>query len=346
MWHKSSGNTIGQDFFIDPPIKPNLCVPYFIKSAVDDDMNDPGIRYFHLWDNNLDSNSNLNRIGKVFPDQQIIVIDDEEVVAAMSYKSNRNWTLPAPKLSLVPPNICDNTQPTVGILTGSNESMWVTYRFSSTAFTNSLHCNYYQKIVGPDTGCTITTQNVLLSFGPEFNYLTQGSLSGYSANQFQILCQKRTDGQRPSPTAWKLIDFTYKLTGSSINDYLTQSGITGQTFEITTANYNNAPTYDLSNYINLTPANSTDVLNFGDEYFFYGSLETDITATIYEMRYLVTLGNNQFTNTSNPTWPSGTTSYVSEIGLMNDQKELMVISKLQSPVQRQGIQQFVVKIDF
>jgi hypothetical protein len=64
-------------------------------------MNDPGIRYYHLWDTNPDDNGNLNRIGKVFPDQEIIVIDDEEVIAAMSYKSNRNWTLPAPKLIII-----------------------------------------------------------------------------------------------------------------------------------------------------------------------------------------------------------------------------------------------------
>ena len=98
--------------------------------------------------------------------------------------------------------------------------------------------------------------------------------------------------------------------------------------------------------MSLANVSNPDILNFGDEYFFYGSLETDITATIYEMRYLVTLGRNQFTNTSNPTWTSGTTSYVTEVALLNDQKELMVVSKLQSPEKRQGIQQFVVKLDF
>jgi hypothetical protein len=346
MWHKSNTTTIGADFYIDPPSKPNICTPYYIKSNVDDDMNDPGIRYFQLWDNNLDSNLNLNRIGKVFPDQQIIVIDDEEIVAALSYKSNRNWTLPAPKVSLITPNACDSNDSSTGVLTGSNQTMWVTYRFSSDEFTNSLHCNYYQKILGPETGCTTTSQNVLVRFGNEFDFLTQGSLTGYSANKFQVICQKRTDNNRPDPTQWKIIDFTDKLSASTINNYLTQSGITGQTFVISDTNYNSAPTYDLSTYMSLTNVSNPNTLNFGDEYFFYGSLETDITATIYEMRYLVTLGRNQFTNTSNPTWTSGTTSYITEVALLNDQKELMVVSKLQSPEKRQGIQQFVVKLDW
>jgi hypothetical protein len=162
----------------------------------------------------------------------------------------------------------------------------------------------------------------------------------------QIICQKRTDTLRPDPTQWRIIDVTDELSATTVNGYLTMSGITGTTFQISDSNYNSAPTYNLSNYISLVPNGSPDIMNFGDEYYFYGNLETDITATIYEMRYLVTLGRAQFTNTSNPTWTSGTTSYVTEIGLLNDNKELMVISKLQSPELRQGIQQFVVKIDF
>jgi hypothetical protein len=96
----------------------------------------------------------------------------------------------------------------------------------------------------------------------------------------------------------------------------------------------------------LVPNGSPEILNFGDEYYFYGAFETDISATIYEMKYLVNLGRNQFTNTSNPTWTSGTTSYVTEIGLYDSNLDLIVISKLQSPQLRQGIQQFVVKLDF
>ena len=104
--------------------------------------------------------------------------------------------------------------------------------------------------------------------------------------------------------------------------------------------------YNLGNYIDIPFNGQTDVLNFGDEYVFYGNLETDISATIYEMKYLITLGRNQFTNTSNPTWTSGTTSYVTEVGLFDSNKDLILITKLQSPELRQGIQQFVVKLDF
>lgn len=352
MWHKSTGGTIGETFYIDPPGYDNLCVPYYIKSTKNIDMNDPGIRYYHLWDTNPDSNGNLNRIGKVFPDSQIVVIDDEEVIAAMSYKANRNWTIPAPKLSLLTPNTCfSNGQSATGLLSNDTQKMWVTYRLDSTGFTNSLHCNYYSMIAGPTTGCTTDSQNVAVRFGSEFPFLSDGSfgdgtLTGFSANSLKLICQIVNGDAQPSPTNWKEIDVTNEISGSTISGYLTVSGITGTTFQITSELYNNAGIYDLADYINIPLNGQPELLNFGDEYYFYGNLESDITATIYEMRYLINLGRNQFTNTSNPTWTSGTTSYVTEIGLYDANKDLIVISKLQSPELRQGIQQYVVKLDF
>jgi hypothetical protein len=357
MWHKSTGNTIGQSFFIDPPGY-DLCKPYYIKSTKNLDMNDPGIRYYHLWDTNPDDNGNLNRIGKVFPDSETIVIDDEEVVAAMSYKSNRNWTLPAPKLSYLAPNtIYTNNSTATGLLTADTQTLWVTYRLNTTAFTESLHCNYYSKIVGPSSGCSDTSQNVAVRFGPEFQFLNQPSasttvsgLTGYCASSLMLLCQITSGDTKPSPTNWKHIDVTPYISATTVNGYLTMSGLTGTTFQIDLASYqdavDNGDIYNLADYINIPTNNQTTYLNFGDEYYFYGNFTTDISATIYEMRYLINLGRNQFTNTSNPTWTSGTTSYVTEIGLYDSNKDLIVISKLQSPELRQGIQQYVVKLDF
>ena len=347
MWHKSTGTTIGQTFWIDPPGY-DLCTPYYIKSTKNLDMNDPGIRYYHLWDTNPDSNGNLNRIGKVFPDQEIIVVDDEEVIAAMSYKSNRNWTLPAPKLSLLTPNTCSSDSVVQsGVMTSPTQRMWVTYRFdTNTGATSSLHCNYYSSIQ-PTNAVTANTQNVAVRFGDEFTFMSSEQLSGYSATSMKLLCQIVTGDTRPSPTAWREIDVTTAMTLS--NGYITMDGITGTTFQITTDNYyptTGATLYQLNEYIDIPLNGSTNQLNFGDEFYFYGNLETDITATIYEMKYLINLGRNQFTNTSNPTWTKGTKSYYTEIGLYDSNKDLIVISKMQSPELRQGIQQIVVKLDF
>jgi hypothetical protein len=348
MWHKSTTSKIGETFYIDPPSQVGLCVPYFIYSGKNDDMNNPGIRFYNLWDNNKNANGKLNRVGRVFPDSHLIVFDDDEIVAALSYKSNRNWTLPAPSLSLISPNVCDNDSTNdVGFLTGNSETLWVTYRFNSTTkFTNSLHCNYYEKIEGPSIDCFNINQNVAIKFGDEFKFLKQNSFTGFNANEFNILCQKVKTGERPETNKWRRIDFTSQLNATKVNGFITSGGLLTSTFIVTKSLYDSAEIYDLTNYIKLPLKIENNGLNFGDEYFFYGNIETGIVATIYEMKYLVNLVDTQFKTTTNPTYVSGKDKYISEIGLYNSDKELMVISKLLQPIKRQGVQQYNVSLDF
>ena len=395
MWHKNPECCYGQTFWVDPPgfDGKDLFQVQYIKSTKNSDMNQPGIRYYHLWDTNANADGLPSRVGKVFPDSKLIIIDDEEIIAALSYKSNRNWTLPASQVSLITPNTCGlTTATTEGILTGSSETMFVTYRLSNPYnFTNSLHSNYYSKITGNNNDCNPdTSKNVAVRFGAEFKCLTQPGYSpitttttypyitttttyplltttttylpltttttycpttcdtpnGFFATNFQVIAQKVVTGQRPDPSKWKVIDYTSSLSTTTINGYITEDGLTGTTFVITPDLYNNAPYYNLNNFIPLTPLGTTTPnLNFGDEYFFYGAFESDIQATIYEMRYKVNLSFAEFQTTTNPTWKKGTNSYVTEITLLDSNKDVMVVSKMQSPVLRQGIQQFVVKLD-
>ena len=220
--------------------------------------------------------------------------------------------------------------------------MYITYRFTTNTpspFTNSLHCNYYQKLQGPNPTCNAVTQNFSVTFGNEFGCLP--NLNYYDA--FEIICQKVSGDTKPNPNNWKIINVTSQLPSGTIN----QTNLSATTFIITNTLYSTASTYNLGSYIDLTTVGATgNVLNFGDEYFFYGNIETEIQATIYEMRYLCNLSQNEFTYTSNPTWSAGTSSYVTEIGLYDSNRNLMAISKLQSPIQRQSIQQFLVKLDF
>jgi hypothetical protein len=386
MWHKNPECCFGSTFWVDPPgfDGKGLFEVHFMESNLNNDMNNPGLRYFHLWDTHPNANGLPSRIGKVFPDSQTIIIDDEEIVAALSYKSNRNWTLPAPQVSLITPNICDTTSSTInGILTGNNETMYITYRLTNEyGFTNSLHSNYYIKITGNNNDCfPDTSKNVAIRFGGEFGCLvvpgynpttttttyspittttttyipvttttticpTCDIPNGFYATKFEVLAQKVPTGTRPNPSNWRLIDFTNSISADTINGYITEDALTGTTFIVTETLYNSAPYYNLNDYIDLTPlGNTSPKLNFGDEYYFYGGIETDIQATIYEMMYKVNLNYTEFQNTSNPTWTPGTKSYITEIALLDDKKDVLVVSKLQSPVLRQGIQQFLVKFD-
>lgn len=358
MWHKNPECCQGQTFYVDPPgfVGLNLFSVQYMTSKKNDDMNNPGMRYYHLWDTFANEDGYPSRIGKVFPDHKIIIIDDDEIIAAMTYKANRNWTLPAPRVALVVPNTSgDDNNSQTGILANSNEYLYVTYRLSnSSSFTNSLHCNYYYKIQGPNLDCNnLTAQNVSVRFGAEFGCLSCvgcgggcSMTSGFFADEFQVICQFVEGDSRPLPDEWKIIDFTPQIANTLVDGCLTQSGLTGSTFVITRDLYVDADYYNLNDYIPMVQLNpSGETLNFGDEYYFYGNVETDIQATIYEMRYKVNLSFSEFLTSSNPSW-QGDKSYITDIGLYDAEKNLMIISKMQSPVLRQGIQQFLVKFDF
>ena len=352
MWHKNSGATIGEEFYTDPSgfTSLNLFEPHYIESKKDPNFNEPGLRYYHLWDTHPNTNGYPNRVGKVFPDYKMIIFDDDEIVAALNYKSNRSWTLPAPKLGLVTPNTFSGVLGgTAGLITGNTEVLHLTYIFTNTAFTQSLHCNYYSTITGNDQSLLPGASDVLIRFGNEFPFLqnTYTSPSGFTATGLKIIAQKVSTGTtRPVATSWKEINVTSQLSATTVGGRLTSSGLTNTTIQLTKSMYDTASTYNLSNYLNLVPLGSTGLtLNFGGEYFFFGNIQTDIQATIYVMNFLCNLGQTQFFDSSNPTWV-GNNPYVTEVGLYNADKELMVISKIQSPEKRQGIQQYPIKLDF
>ena len=351
MWHKNSNGTVGEDFYVDPSgfTSLNLFQEYYMESTRDLNFNAPGLRYYHLWDTHPNTNGIPNRVGKVYPDYKMVIFDDEEIVATLNNKSNRSWTLPAPQLGLIIPNtLCGTDGSTTGLLSGSAESLFVTYRFNNTAFTNSLHCNYYSKVSGYDQTTIPGSTDVLFRFGNEFPFLVSQigtTPSGFTANSLKILAQKVTSGTtRPDPTQWREIDMSSQLSATTVGGYLT---VTGTTLQITETLYNSAPTYRLDNYIDLPSLNQTGTtFNFGGEFYFYGTIQTDIQATIYVMNYLCNLGQTQFFDSSNPTWDKTKTPHVTELALYNSEKELMVISKIQSPEKRQGIQQYPIKLDF
>ena len=378
MWHKKKGGingsgtgtgrgdecTIGQTFYVSPPGYENISQVEYIASTPNPDMNEPGIRYYHLWDDNLaiiDGSANIpNRVGKVFPDLQIIVIDDQELVAALSYKSNRNWTLPMPKLELIPAGTaCDTAMSNAGFFNGepNTEQVWITYMLeSNSGQTTGLHCNYYNRIIG-DTSAG--ARDVVMNFGNEFPYIRPYtnsvcgafSGSGVQVDKLDVIFQKTTNGLPPNPGQWQILDITSQICNHISGTPINASGLTSSnscTFYLTQDTILSASTYDLHNYINIPLNNNQEPnnLQFGDEYFFYGSLDTDIMATIYEMRYSIAMAASQFTTSQNPTWSASDKVRITEIGLFDTEKDLMAIAKLKNPTKRVGIQNFQIKIDF
>jgi hypothetical protein len=324
MWHKSNNPSVGQTFYVRPP-NTDYYEEKYLKSYMDEDG--IGMRYFNLWDDN----TTPNRVGRVWPDLKIITLDDDELVMVMSAKSNRNFTLPSPKITLIDPNAFSNsTNTNNGLISDSDKTVWVTYMVNGLK-QNYGHCNYYLKIDGKND----IPQDLLFKFGDEFKFMSESDIEGYNIEEIYALVQVTEKGDRPLNNGWKKIDIKHKY-----NDDLTRESLSTKTVIITKDDYDNASIYNYNNYINVGGD-----FNFGNEYFFYGSIETDIQASIYVMNYLCNLPDTQFMKTNNPTWKEGDEVYVSEIGLYDEDKELVVISKLKTPQKRMGVQQYSIKLD-
>ena len=335
-YHRNTGTTYGALFYMDTK-------DYFVRSTKND-RHDLLFRYL------IDEQG--NKVGKVFPKNKIVVFDDQELVAILDYRSNRKFTLGAPRINAAP----SNETPANSLISGTTgQTFYVTYMLSETNGTssplNTLPCNYYVKITtdsdGDGDACTTINypSNINVKFNNgTFNYFnSEGFLSQFKPKRFYILVQDTTDNtdRLPNPLEWKIIDFTTQAGGVSL------SGLTSTTFTITKSLFNSAPFFDLetymgSNYLQTDPSSDSQ---FGDEQPFPGSIRLVRASDVEQMNFLVNLPATQFTTTQNPTH-IGTKKYITEIALLDSNKDVLVKSKSAIPVERTGTQVFSIRLDF
>ncbi len=301
------------------------------------------------------------KVGKVFPNNKTIVFDDQELVAILDYRSNRRYTLPAHKAIPVPSDV----SPENSLLSGTTgQTVWITYMllYNSDTKLNALPCNYYAKVQlsgnssqnGGD--CTfVTPSQVGFVFNTDaFSDLqttVAGIKTGFIANKLYALLQVTDTGDYPEPNLWKQVDITSQIVGYT-SGLISPTGLTETTFKVTKAQYDAASFFDLETHMSSVLSNYlgdttfTDEPQFGDEQYFPGSIKVVRASDVSEMRFLVNLSSTEFLETQNPTYSSGATKKITDIALLDDNKEVMVIAKTSIPVTRTGTQVFAVKLDF
>jgi hypothetical protein len=332
-YDRNTGTTIGGLFLMDS-------ADYYINSSAVDTRNYQ-MKYRYLLD------ENGYRVGKIFVNHKVIVFDDQEIVAVLDYKSNRRYTLPIPRISLVPTDSkCDENGDALNpLIMGTGDTVFVTYLFqySYDLQYNALHCNHYSKIVG-----TEQTGDVSIRFSDNcFTFMKTtfpGTTTGYIADMFSILVQKVTTGQQPDPTLWRIIDFTSQIP-NHYGGIIDPDNLRNARFVITNSDYENGARYDLENYLGLLPDEPSTLPEFGDEQPFTGSVKLVRASDIEVLRYLINLPETEFTTTQNPSYVSGKPKRFTEIALLDDNKNVLVIAKTSSPVIRLGTQVVAVKID-
>jgi hypothetical protein len=102
-----------------------------------------------------------------------------------------------------------------------------------------------------------------------------------------------------------------------------------------------------TNYLGTSGATDYNVTipQFGDEQPFPGSVRLVRATDIEQMDFLINLPSTTFNETQNPTYVSGN-KYITEISLLDVNKEALVKGKTSIPVRRTGTQVFSVRLDF
>ena len=296
------------------------------------------IKYFDL----VDPNTPSVTVGRIFPDLQTITIDDQELVAALSYKSNRNWTLPTLGYGL--------TTNTNGFFS-QTEDVYVTYMLESTSgYTTGLPCQnitcvkYSQgEVCDPDS--SRKNIDITLPTGQlPFMKLTGGT--GWYADTFKILVQKVALGTNPDPANWVEIDYTSSINGHVVGNRIDPLDLENTTFTITENLYTNSgTTFNLHNYLNIPEKGETDILQFGDEKFFYGNLEASGLIRKYRTQFDFVIPPNQFNFSQNPTYNgSGQNVHISELGIYDSNGNLVAIGKFITPIEKTNTTTIILEI--
>ena len=316
----------------------------FVSSGSIKTISATTINYYDLIEDAtlISSASTPSVVGKVFPQLKMVVVDDEEIVAALSYKSNRNWTLPELTPSLAAPS--------GGTSTGSldaNQTMYLTYGITNTStsgLTSALPCQKYTKVVNGTAGKKDVEFRINAVDELPYMRKTENAWDGrgFYGNNLKVLYQiVNSVSERPNTANWKEVDFNGVSLTTSPGETIDPVALENQNptvngFRLTYANTSGATTYSAIDDLNMVPNISPEILQFGDEKFFYGNLETHIGATIYKTIFKINPNSSQFNTTSNPTRSKDLTTNppvirISEVGIYDSASELIGIGKLSRP---------------
>ncbi len=369
MWHNSAANTgegvlwgLNLNDYAGPTLFDNVA----------------GTSYRQLRDG---SSTTSMIVGRVYHKLKMVIITDIELLTALTYKSNRNFTLPALALdSTIAPKFPLSTSNATGLLQ-TGYSYFVTYIVEndlnylsgkSFGYPQFSQCNYISKIdgVGDING---DPQYLKVNFasngfpfmrnGVNMNANSSFSGTGWSSSKVQLMVNKVNSSTYPNmqidtlPTDnWRLIS-NEGFGGNGI-----YSGDTGSidpvnllnfTYIVSNEDYNSGSTFVLSGKYSASTMNINYLqsgLTFGDEVMFFGNIQTGIMATVFKTVITVLVPDTQFNSTLNNSFNSlyDNNTYISEIGILDNTNTLVGVGKPTYPIKKNSARYlaFQLEIDF
>lgn len=206
-------------------------------------------------------------------------------------------------------------------------------------YSEGIHCNYINSLVINTETPSIYEINFHISGGVSvFQFL--GDISsgiGYAAHEIYALVQlinnsgyTKTSDIKPIASNWKMVDLTGQIAGHVSGNPLTAAELANTNFKIYLSGYTGYTTYTLD-YLNYPTALDNNKLCFGDEMYFFGNVTTDIRADVFTSNLLITLPQNEYNSTTNPTWDQSSV-IITEVGIYDAYYNLVAIGKLNNPI--------------
>lgn len=327
------------------------------------------------------SSTTSNIVGRVYHKLKTIIITDPELLTALSYKYNRNYTLPPLTLdSTVTPKYPLSTADATGLLQ-TGYSYYVTYIVEdalayssgmSFGYPQTVNCNYISKIDGV-ADASGNAQFLKVNFASNgFPFLRNGtnmgpgtsySGTGWAASNVQLLVNKVNNVTYPNMQIDDLpMDNWTLLSDASIGGNGLFSGgssaidaatLLTSTFIASDEDYVSGSTLALSGKYSAFTMNvdyAQSGLTFGDESFFFGNVQADILSTVFKTVLTVLLPDTILNSSLNTSFNSvlDSDTYVTEIGVLDANNTLVGVGKPTYPIVKNSGRYlaFQLEIDF
>jgi hypothetical protein len=299
-------------------------------------------------------------VGRVYHKLQLFVITDQDLLMALSFKGNRSYTLPEPILNLVTNPKAPLTTSDVTGLCESGKTYFVTYLVEadpynatrSFGYTYPIHCGHIKQIDG-EVDINGNPQYLSIQFPTNsFPYMRNdanivASGSGWNANRVKILVNEQDKSFDYKPGNVPATDWVV-LSGQGIYDCTTTSPATNTIdpvvlnsyqFIVSREDYISGTTN--GNYVmwsgHTQYTNSSNFgFNFGDESFFFGTIDAQVLTTTYKTIMTVIAANYEYNQSNNETFDSLTdnATYITEVAILDNQNNTVAVGKPTYPLKK------------
>ena len=244
-------------------------------------------------------------------------------------------------------------------------TVYVTYFLENTVtvgYMDAIHCNYVNRFEFDD----IANQEVNIFFtnSNDFKFISPSRDvgTGFVVDRICMMVQIVSNTlistnpdvyveNKPQSHLWKCFDVTNQIISHTIGDPLTPNKLTNSVFKVALNDFNTIGNSYSLGYLNYPQNSELNALGFGDEEIFLGNVDTEIEASVYTTDLTINLPLNEFNSSTNPTWngeSQDNSVYITEIGIFNEEMELLGIGKFNNPLKKnnQISRSIVFNIDF